>query len=192
MLIVVLASASAQNKVPKALREKVSKDYAAALQSVAEGKEEPHMDCSAHVQTHRNVAGIGIQEFKTDFYCYDRTDDETQETKISKPYLIRQKYNIAAREYTEEFLLDDKGQLQFYLLVGPDDPKDLETSFNENNRTEVRFYFDAKGSYGYVQESYPGTSKPAKFIKNYTAERAKSIKTEFNNLIKLYNGINFH
>lgn len=194
LMMLVSLAASAQKNVPKALKTKASEYYSEAMNRIAQGQEEPHMDCSAHITTHRNVAGIGIQEFKSDFYCYDMTEDDLV-TKISTPFFIRQKYNVAAREYTQEFVADEKGNLLFYLMTGPDDYYSTENmEYEDGSRFEVRIYFDAKGAYGYSQVTYPGTSKQTKFVKEYNAgsQMAKKVKEEFNSLTKMYKTVNFH
>lgn len=193
MMLVSLAS-SAQKNVPKELKAKASEYYSEAMNRIALGKDEPHLDCSAHLTTHRNVAAIGIQEFKSDFYCYDMTEDDLV-TKISTPFFIRQKYNVAAREYTQEFVADEKGNLLFYLMTGPDDNYSTENmEYEDGSRFEVRIYFDGKGAYGYSQFTYPGTGKQAKFVKEYNSasQTVKSVKEEYNSLTKMHKTINFH
>ncbi len=160
---------TAQNANQKARMKEIRETYAKALELIKMGQEEIHMDCSMHITTRRNVAGIGVQDHRIDFFCEDQSDEETGVAEVS-PYLIRAHYNVAARQFSNEYLMHDDYPIFIY-LVGDDSiisGKDVDM---KDGKCEVRLYFNEDGSlcYGYSQVRYPD-GKTEIIEKSYDAE----------------------
>ncbi len=148
--------AVAQTKAQKARIQEIREKYNDVMERMQLAQEEPNMDCSFHVTTHRNKPAIGIQEYKYDVFCNDESDfnEDTGEYEESvTPLFVRVRFNVAVREYSQEYLLGSDGNPVFVYVVGPDNPYGDETGDYEDAKFEQRLYFDDKGKfvYGYSQ-----------------------------------------
>lgn len=85
--------------------------------------------------------GVGLQDKNIDvFYTLDMDENGYS----IQPYLVRCKYNIAARNCYEEYLYDEHGNRQFYY--------ERSDSYKEDNAVEeTRIYFNAEGDIFYSE-----------------------------------------
>lgn len=127
----VVASAQSETAVVKEIRTA----YAAAkeqikLTSGVEGT--PRNDATATI--HCNVPGTGPRTEVVHWYF----DLETNEDGARyQPYFITRKYNVAARDFYEEYLFDAGTARLLFVFIQSDN--------FEGGKNEERYYFDAAG-----------------------------------------------
>ena len=145
-------SIDAKSKADDAYIKKVRQIYS---NSVNASKDEytAHMACTAnHI-----LPATGMQNVKFDFYYQiDGPDDVHDSTIISNVFLIRLSYNFAARNFYEEYLFDDKGNLIFFYQSGDGILDDYE-------KTEFRYYFKPNGALVYANQK---DSNGGKVVRN--------------------------
>ena len=146
------ANIDAKSKADDAYIKKVRQIYS---NSVNASKDEytAHMACTAnHI-----LPATGMQNVKFDFYYQiDGPDDVHDSTIISNVFLIRLSYNYAARNFYEEYLFDDKGNLIFFYQSGDGILDDYE-------KTEFRYYFKPNGALVYANQK---DSNGGKVVRN--------------------------
>ena len=87
-----------------------------------------------HLHVAQNLPGTGGHHENVRFYY---GEERTEEDEIYPPHyltFVSSKYNFAAREFYEEYLYDDKGQVMFIYARTPD------VDFPKIH--EIRLYFD--------------------------------------------------
>lgn len=99
-----IPSVFAQNSIVSDIR----REYKEAKNAIAQQKEEPNLKRDIVLSTTQNVPGIGPQTFTYNLYLSDES-----ETKV---FFATVSYNIAAADFTEEYLFDMNGDLQFAYL----------------------------------------------------------------------------
>lgn len=66
-----------------------------------------------------NEAGTGPTKEVITYYHRVAYDEEA-EISVHRPFFITRKFNVAAREYYQEFLYDSDGNLKFFFEKNPD------------------------------------------------------------------------
>ena len=147
MLLVGLAMpAMAQNKNKKVedrillAREK----YADGLALIAANTIDDWSSLNyTSVVRHQNWAAVGPRADSLQFYYHELRDDEDE------PYpdgyalrMVRYTYNVAARQYLEEYLFDDNEKPLFFFTHFTEMLNSVEDSFE----FEVRYYYDENGN----------------------------------------------
>lgn len=139
LLAAVAAAIPASAVTPKAAKariDQIRKVYASARQLIAMGQEEPNVINQFTVSVNQMYPGSGPhQEKLTVYFTLDEPEDlDNGEIWTNNLYFAENKYNIAAHEFSEEFLFDERtGELMFYIFNYPDE--------NENPAS-ARLYFD--------------------------------------------------
>lgn len=167
------------------VEEKIRKHYTDVKDRVAEmatWEEEYPVPTFYHVEIQENYPGTG--RHKEDVYIYhDEIHDESEddESVIFPPKRIEfvtVKYNFAARNYYQEYLYDEKGNVEFIYAFNEFDLDYLDW--------EYRFYFNGgklikaivkqrqTGSNNEFKEVYNGTTIPKKHSEYYKGFLAKS------------------
>jgi len=167
LLCCMMTSINAQTTV-ESIRERYNgiKSYLAEMM-----KEDgvPAEYCQLHVK--QNLPGTGPHFEDVLLYWGDDMDDEDEIYPNHHICYAQTKYNFAAREFYEEYLYDDKGNLIFIYARNPD------IGFDEGIIYDFRFYLN-KGKVMNViikssaddgktfKDVYTGTTMP----KQYTEE----------------------
>lgn len=116
----------AQNGIIREIRD----DYKNAKTAIAQQKEEPNMRRDIVLSTTQNVPGIGPQTYT--YHLYLSGESETQ------VFFATVSYNIAATEFTEEYLFNVNGDLQFAYMSS--------YGCNDIKFHEYRLYYDVRNS----------------------------------------------
>lgn len=102
------------------------------------------------ITTFCNMPGTGPKREDIHYYFLNQADGEEMIVYF-QPYFITRKYNVAAREFYEEYLYDhERRQLVFAFLRGID--------IDDGKPWEVRYYW---GESGLVHESGKVSEAPA-------------------------------
>ena len=144
-------AALAQNN-PDVVKE-VRAAYAAAKEkiSLADGDRSPRND--AVVTLHYNVPATGPRT--TVAHCYFDLDTDENGAHYY-PYFITLKYNVAAREYYEEYLFHpESGRLQFVFI---------QQDTYEGTKNEERYYYDDLGKLAAVNITGERTVEDAMLV----------------------------
>ena len=125
--------AQAQTGAAKKTVDEIREQYASAKQRIEynNSMEEARNQMTATIS--HMVPGTGHQEKVVTFYFTTYFDEAVGEY-ISKPYFITATYNVAARKFYDEYLIDQKGNVVFAYLSGDS----FDTSIG---RDERRFYW---------------------------------------------------
>ena len=149
---------------------RIKQAYATAQNTIAKADDEPMTRNTFSINIEQMYPGSGPHKEVVQFYftCLDFSEeDNAKDGSInwkSNLYLVRQSYNIAARNFYCEYLFDmETSEPLFYLFTYPDD--------NANQQT-LRVYFDK----GKVISTIPDKSMV----------NAKSILQEFKRLQSLF------
>ena len=93
-----------------------------------------------HLRVLMNLPATGLHEENIRMYFGEmEQDEEAEDYSPYPPHFLRflsTKYNYAAREFYEEYLYDNKGQLMFIYAMTPD--------IDMSRVHELRLYFDGK------------------------------------------------
>lgn len=118
--------------------------YNAAMQQIQKDTEQPeYTDNSLHLVMNRMQPGAGMQHYYVDMYIKDCGQPEN-EVQDWRPYFFRVKYNIAARQFVDEYLVDAaQGTPVFIFSRFPDEEEVYET----------RVYFKADGGFCYATQT---------------------------------------
>ena len=131
-----LQTTLAQNTI-----ESIRKAYQGQKEEIARmsenfpGEDTPHVYYHLHVS--QNLPGTGMHHENVRMY-YGELPSEEEGDPFPPHYLsfVSAKYNFAAREYYEEYLYDDKGQLMFIYAYTPNEEL--------TRMLEFRLYFDGQ------------------------------------------------
>ena len=146
VLLVGLAMPTlAQNKNKKVedriqlAREK----YSEGLALIAENSADQYPLNYTIVVRKQNWAAVGMRSDSIWFYYNELRDDEEE------PYpdgyalrMVHRTYNVAARDYLEEYLFDDNGKPLFFFTHFEEMLNSVEDSFE----FEARYYYDENGN----------------------------------------------
>lgn len=173
MLLVFCTSAQAQGAV-----EQIRKRYAAVKASVeAMGKDDYNPEEFYQLNVTQLLPATGRHEKKVCLY-YDFLDDD-EIYPSHRLSLVTSKYNFAAREYYEEYLYDEKGNVSFiYSNLSEVDfgvGCELRFYFNGNRLIKVLVKNRAPGESTF-KETYSGTSVPAAYTDYYNQYVSKAKK----------------
>ena len=125
--------AQAQTGAAKKVVDEIREQYASAKQRIEYNNQSEETRNQMTVNLSHMVPGTGHQEKVVTFYFTTYFDEGVGEY-ISKPYFITCNYNVAARKFYDEYLMDDKGNVVFAYLSGDS----FDTSIG---RDERRFYW---------------------------------------------------
>ena len=131
-------TASAQNTI-----ESIRKTYQSVKEGIALMSEDFPSDGIPpeyyHLRVLQNLPGTGGHEENIRMY-YGELESEEEGDPYPPHYLrfATAKYNYAAREFYEEYLYDDKGQVMFIYALTPD------VTLGEVWPYELRMWFDGK------------------------------------------------
>ena len=144
MLIVLALMASfalpslAQNKKVEDRIQLARDRYAAGLENIAINKQYeadkiPAVGYTATVRK-QNWAGSGQMTDKIEFY-YNEIEEAMEPYPVGyELVIVRRTYNIAARDYFEEYVYDAKGKPLFWFA-----------RYDDGGRVELRGYFNENG-----------------------------------------------
>ena len=127
--------------------------YAAAKEkiSLADGERSPRND--AVVTLHYNVPGTGPRTVTA--HCYFELDTD-EDGAHYYPFFITLKYNVAAREFYEEYLFHpEAGRLQFVFIQ--------QDTF-DGTKNEERYYYDDLGKLASVNVKGERTVEDAALV----------------------------
>ena len=192
-------TASAQNTI-----ESIRKTYQSVKEGIAQMSEDfPSEGIPPeyyHLRVLQNLPGTGGHEENIRMY-YGELEPE-EEGDPYPPHFLRfatAKYNYAAREFYEEYLYDDKGQVMFIYALTPD------VTLSEVWPYELRMWFDGKRllrfnakkfdetltytdintlKEGSFKDEYTGKTIPEKF-----SEEANRCKQSAQSKLKLFKAI---
>ena len=133
--LLIALGAQAQTGAAKKTVDEIREQYASAKQRIEYNNSMEEARNQMTVNLSHMVPGTGHQEKVVTFYFTTYFDEGVGEY-ISKPYFITATYNVAARKYYDEYLVDNKGDVIFAYLSGD--------SFDASiGREEGRFYWKA-------------------------------------------------
>ena len=104
-----------------------------------------------HLHVAQNLPGTGPHHENVHMY-YGELPSEEEGDPFPPHYLsfVSSKYNFAAREYYEEYLYDDKGQVMFIYAITPD------VMLGELWPYELRMWFDGRRLLRFMAKRYDG------------------------------------
>ena len=117
--VAVQAQTSAEAKKEVA---DIRKQYAEAKQEMdaLDKKESDGLPCNKTVfSSSYNEAGTGPAKEVITYYSQEAYDEETEIT-FHRPFFITRKFNVAARDFYQEFMFDKAGNLKFFFEKNPD------------------------------------------------------------------------
>lgn len=123
----------------KLAREK----YSEGLALIAENSADQYPLNYTIVVRKQNWAAVGMRSDSIWFYYNELRDDE--EEPYPNDYALRmvhRTYNVAARDYLEEYLFDDNGKPLFFFTHFTE----MLNSIDDTFEFEVRYYYDANGN----------------------------------------------
>ncbi|MBO4826841.1 MAG: hypothetical protein J5506_06375 [Prevotella sp.] len=144
--------------------------YAKAKKSIElnDGKESEGHKNDLLIQSHYVVPGTG-QTNETIHYYYNLRTDEHTGQPYYLVYFISRKYNVAARQFYEEYLFDGEGPtLKFVFKQWPD---------IDGTKNEERYYFNY---YGLIWSDVKGNVKADD---SYSQRKSSELLSAFNNLL---------
>jgi len=166
-----ILTASAQNSI-----ESIRKEYQGLQQWISQMSENfPSDGIPAEyydLRVEQNLPGSGPHHENIRMY-YGELESEEEGDPFPPHYLhfARVKYNYAAREFYEEYLYDDKGQVMFIYAITPDVADDMVPY-------ELRMWFDGNRLIRFNAKKFEGpltyidiaTLKKGTFKDEYTGE----------------------
>jgi len=200
-LWVVVLTAQAQNTIESIRKAYQSEnEYIAMMCDSFPSEGIPAEYYHLHVAQNLPATGPHTEDIRM-FYNEVEPKNEEEEMVIYKPHYLRfatTKYNYAAREFYEEYLFDEKGQVMFVYAINPDVGDELIPY-------ELRMWFDGKrllrfqakkyaGQPDYIdiaflrnatfKEEFSGTTIPEKYSRDtdHLLERAKGFLLMFKNI----------
>lgn len=133
-VLMVFISLPLEGQTSKEKVNAIRKAYAEAVERTT--YDEPLARTEMGVTVHRNVPGIGLQNKKIEFIGSTHEDAENDYMTVYDVRLVRVSYNVAARNFYEEYLYGDKGEPLFYFCR-------YEGYFAETiTKEEKRYYYD--------------------------------------------------
>ena len=192
-------TASAQNTI-----ESIRKTYQSMKEGIAQMSEDfPSEGIPPeyyHLRVLQNLPGTGGHEENIRMY-YGELESEEEGDPYPPHYLhfATAKYNYAAREFYEEYLYDDKGQVMFIYALTPD------VTLGEVWPYELRMWFDGKRLLRFNAKKFDGTAtyfdinslKEGSFKDEYTgktipekfSDEVNRCKKSAQNKLKLFKAI---
>ena len=124
-ILLFLSAMAAQAQTSPAAKKEMAdirKQYAEAkqeMESLDKMEREGFPPNKTVFSSNYNEAGTGPTKEVITYY-YRVAYDEEAEMSIHRPFFIIRKFNVAAREFYQEFLYDKAGNLQFFFEKNPD------------------------------------------------------------------------
>lgn len=198
-LLLCVASAlqaSAQNTI-----ESIRKEYQSVQEWIAMMSDDfpsdgiPPEYFDLHVTQNLPATGGHDEQIRM-YYGYLESEEEGDPYP---PHFLRfatARYNFAARQFYEEYLYDDKGQVMFIYAITPEID-------NEMTPYELRFWFDGKRLLRFMAkkaelpENYDGSLKGIKYNEVYTGttipekyqDEADRCKVRARRFLEMFKGI---
>ena len=145
LTIVLLLSAMAvqAQTTPKAKAEvaEIRKQYSEAkkeMEGLDKMEREGFPPNKTVFSSNFNESGTGPTKEVITYYHRVAYDEEA-EMSFHRPFFITRKFNVAAREFYQEFLFDNKGSLKFFFEKNPDG--------------ETRYYYCSDDVYDIIKGS---------------------------------------
>ena len=205
IIITMLLVLSAQGAVAQQTIEDIRKAYAGVVEYIGmmsddfpgEGIPPEYY----HLHASQMLPATGMHKEDIRLYYYDVEEENEDEPRIYPLHYLRfatTKYNYAAREFYEEYLYDEKGQLMFVYAINPDvsenmlpyelrlwyDGKRL-LRFNAKKFDSTQTYFDIKTlKQDSFKDEYTGKTIPEKF-----SDEVNRCKQSAQNKLKLFKAI---
>ena len=181
----------------------IRKHYAEAQEMVAEyaawEKEgEWSMPCPMYYEVNikQNLPGTGYHKERIRLYFFEK---ENEEGNADEPMLFRSlhfvtwKYNYAAREFYEEYLYDEKGNIEFAYVRNADMDHfkggEMRCYFQNSNLFKVLVSIRNEETEKYEQK-YSGTMVPKEYARVY--EGCQHALDRFKHLFEEIDGETFH
>ena len=181
----------------------IRKHYAEAQEMVAEyaawEKEgEWSMPCPMYYEVNikQNLPGTGYHKERIRLYFFEK---ENEEGNADEPMLFRSlhfvtwKYNYAAREFYEEYLYDEKGNIEFAYVRNADMDHfkggEMRCYFQNSNLFKVLVSIRNEETEKYEQK-YSGTMVPKEYARVY--EGCQHEIDRFKHLFEEIDGETFH
>ena len=181
----------------------IRKHYAEAQEMVAEyaawEKEgECSMPCPMYYEVNikQNLPGTGYHKERIRLYFFEK---ENEEGNADEPMLFRSlhfvtwKYNYAAREFYEEYLYDEKGNIEFAYVRNADMDHfkggEMRCYFQNSNLFKVLVSIRNEETEKYEQK-YSGTMVPKEYARVY--EGCQHEIDRFKHLFEEIDGETFH
>ena len=141
-LVAMGLSSVAQNKAQQKRIAEVRTLYARAMENIKADAELPETDNHLVIDLHRMMPGTGIQNKKVSCYSHE-AGDEDQMYKWDV-YFMRSSYNVAALQFNEEYLVDEKSQQPVFIFF-------VGNTYQHDGTIEKRYYFNADGTPCFLQ-----------------------------------------
>lgn len=140
LFLCLLATVATQAQTSAKAKERVAevrKLYAAAKERMAQNDREENPARSGMETTfYYMVPGAGPTKHHIHYYFGEEESDEGETTGFT-PYFITVSYNVAARNFYEEYLIDEKTEkLIFAYFHVPE---------YDGSKSEARYYYDKNG-----------------------------------------------
>lgn len=132
LLVCLLAAMPAQGQNSSDRVKEIRQAYAEAQEMTK--IDEPLARTEMTVKLSRNVPGIGLQNKKIEYFGSTHEDEDYN--MVYDVRLIRISYNVAARNYYEEYLYGDNGEPLFFFCKYDGYSADIDT------KEEKRYYFE--------------------------------------------------
>lgn len=205
IIITMLLVLSAQGAVAQQTIEDIRKAYAGVVEYIgmmsddfpSEGIPPEYY----HLHASQMLPATGMHKEDIRLYYYDVEEENEDEPRIYPLHYLRfatTKYNYAAREFYEEYLYDEKGQLMFVYAINPDVGENMlpyELRLWYDGKRLLRFQakkFVGKLEYldiaslrkGTFAEEYSGTTVPEQYrsVVEFLPERAKGFLAMFKSI----------
>jgi len=141
-LMLLSVSAIAQNAAQKKRMAEIRTLYAQAMQDSKVDPEVPEADNHLYIDIQRMLPGAGLQNVKTSFFSKDAGDEDNL-YKLNV-FFIRSKYNLAALNFVEEYVVDRETQNPVFIFFNGN-------SYQHDGTVEKRYYFYADGKPCFLQ-----------------------------------------
>ena len=116
--------------------------YADGLALISANAEDEYPLNYATVVRNQNWAAIGEKVEKMNFYYHEIEEDEEPYPVGYTLRMVRYTYNIAARDYLEEYIFDDNEKPLFFFTHFVE----ILNSIDYSTEFEVRYYYDENGN----------------------------------------------
>lgn len=133
LCLLLAIGVQAQTGTAKQVVDEIREQYAGAKQMIEYNNSSDETRNQVTATISHMAPGTGHQEKVVTFYFTTDFDENVNEY-VSKPYFITATYNVAARKFYDEYLIDRKGNVVFAYLSGDS----FDTAIG---REEGRFYW---------------------------------------------------
>ncbi len=181
----------------------IRKHYAEAQEMVAQYAEwekegEWSMPCPIYYEVNikQNLPGTGYHKERIRLYFYEKENEEWDADELMlfrSLHFVTWKYNYAAREFYEEYLYDQKGNIEFAYLRNADMDHfkggEMRCYFQDGKLFKVLVSIRNEETDKYEQK-YSGTTVPKEYASVY--EGCQHEIGRFKQLFKEIDGETFH